>query len=414
MNHNPPPRRPSNTPQRPSPYGAGQPPRRTPSGGAPRPSRPLIHPARTARRRRQRKVVVAIFALIILLICLVIGLIFSELAVAIGTLNERTGKDKNKDRTDAVTTTAPDGTGDPTGTSDVSDPSGMAMTVLQKPSSDTAIGELLLVDRDHAYVFPSSISNIINLFDNRPYVTDANGQYVTDEDGDRIRTFKVRNSNQSLDRVAFEALCAMAADFYDEYQTGDLLVTWGYRSLKDQQDLYQLYVQDYPGYSDSQIKQQLLTQVDTPGYSEHHLGTCVDFKLYTDDGITYSLDEEPGYLSWLTEHCHRYGFILRYPTDKATLTNVGYDPHHFRYVGIPHAYYMMQNGLCLEEYLELLRTTTEARGEHLAFTADDGKSYEVYYVSADGDTTDIPVPAALPYTVSGDNMDGFIVTVTMD
>ena len=248
----------------------------------------------------------------------------------------------------------------------------------------------------------------------RPYVTNADGTYVTNSNGNKIRAFKVRNSNQSLDRTALEALSAMAQDFYAEYQTGDLLVTWGYRSYEDQKTLYDLYVKDYPGYSDAQIKQLLLTQVDTPGYSEHHLGTSVDLKLYTDDQITYSLDEEPGYLSWLTENCWKYGFILRYPADKASITGVGYDPHHFRYVEVPHAYYMSQNGLCLEQYLEELRTTTSPNGEHLSFTVDGGASYEVYYVGANASVVDIPVPADLPYTVSGDNMNGFIVTVTID
>lgn len=423
MNQNPPPRRPNNTPprgQRPANTGLGQPVRRTSTSGAPgtqrpaapRPApqqpRPLIHPARTARRRRQRTVILTIFVVIILLICMLIGLIFSELAVAIGTLNERTGKDKNKDknRDNEITTTDPNAAVDPDGTSDVSDPVGMSMTTIQKAKEDVAVGNLLLINRDNAYVFPASVSNIVNLFDNRPY--------VTLEDGTKVRTFQLRNSNLSLDRTALELLNQMLEDFMVEYQCPDMLVTWAYRSYEDQQDLYEQYVADYPGYSNAQIKQLLLTQVDAPGYSEHHLGTSIDLKLLTANDITYTLADEPGYLSWLTENCWKYGFILRYPADKASITGVGYDPHHFRYVEVPHAYYMSQNGLCLEQYLEELRTTTSPNGEHLSFTVDGGASYEVYYVGASGNVVDIPVPADLPYTVSGDNMNGFIVTVTMN
>ena len=81
---------------------------------------------------------------------------------------------------------------------------------------------------------------------------------------------------------------------------------------------------------------------------------------------------------------------------------------------IPHAYYMTENGLCLEEYLDELATTTSPDGTHLTIEVDGGSTYEVYYVKASGGTTEVPVPADYPYTVSGDNMNGFIVTVTMD
>ena len=348
----------------------------------------------------------SIFVVIILLICLLIGLIFSELATAIGTLVDRTASDKpDKGKTTTVATdvTGDNSTSEGTGTSA---PSAMAMTTVQMAKKEISTGMLQLVGPEHPYVFPASISNIVNLFDNRPY--------VTLEDGTKTRAYKVRNSNQSLDRTALDALNHMLEAFYNEYKVTDLLVTWAYRSLKDQEDLYALYVKDYPGYSDAQIKQLLLDQVDTPGYSEHHLGTCVDLKLYTDSGVTYALDENPGYLSWLTENCWKYGFILRYPTEKAAVTGISYDPHHFRFVEVPHAYYMMSNGLCLEEYLEELRETTAADGDHLKIEVDGGASYEVYYVKANGGTVDIPVPTDYPYTVSGDNQSGFIVTVTMD
>lgn len=52
-------------------------------------------------------------------------------------------------------------------------------------------------------------------------------------------------------------------------------------------------------------------------------------------------------------------------------------------------------------------------GEHLRITDYDGKIYEVYYYAASEDfaTTMVPVPADLKYTVSGNNVDGFIITV---
>ena len=57
-------------------------------------------------------------------------------------------------------------------------------------------------------------------------------------------------------------------------------------------------------------------------------------------------------LDWLTEHCAEYGFILRYPALKESVTGWN-EPYHFRYVGTTAAEYIMERGLCLEEFIEL-------------------------------------------------------------
>ena len=58
---------------------------------------------------------------------------------------------------------------------------------------------------------------------------------------------------------------------------------------------------------------------------------------------------------WMREHCQDYGFILRFPEGKESITGVMYEPWHFRYVGEPAAKYIMENGLCLEEFIELYK-----------------------------------------------------------
>lgn len=55
---------------------------------------------------------------------------------------------------------------------------------------------------------------------------------------------------------------------------------------------------------------------------------------------------------WLSEHCHEYGFILRFPKGKEDSTGVIYEPWHYRYVGEEAAAYVHKNGITLEEYLE--------------------------------------------------------------
>ena len=218
---------------------AGDPVRRpgTPTG-APRPTapqtpptqnRPLIHPARAARRRRRNQVITAILVTVALTVCLLVGLIFSELATAIGIMVERKGTDKPDRNKDTLQTTDETGDAVTDGNHDsaATDPVGMAMTTLQKSKSDVAVGNLLLINQENAYVFPDHTpSTLVNIFDSRPYVTLDNGQ--------KLRAYKVRNGNQVLDRFALEALNHMIEAFYNEYKNTDMLVTWAHRTMAEQ------------------------------------------------------------------------------------------------------------------------------------------------------------------------------------
>lgn len=93
--------------------------------------------------------------------------------------------------------------------------------------------------------------------------------------------------------------------------------------------------------------------VAPPGQSEHETGLAVDITdqyciPYTSETIS------PNMLSWLVKHCAEYGFIQRYPAGKDNIT--GYrETYHFRYVGRDAAAYIMDNGLCLEEFLALYK-----------------------------------------------------------
>ena len=58
--------------------------------------------------------------------------------------------------------------------------------------------------------------------------------------------------------------------------------------------------------------------------------------------------------TWLAQHAYQYGFILRYPADKTSLTGIDYEPWHYRYVGENAAKAIFTQGLCLEEYIETL------------------------------------------------------------
>ena len=84
------------------------------------------------------------------------------------------------------------------------------------------------------------------------------------------------------------------------------------------------------------------------------------------------------------------------------MTGIAYEAWHFRYVGVPHAWYMQENGLCLEEYLQLLREKA-SEAAPLRFTCQ-AIAYAVYAAASP--------PAGGAADCSADNLGGYIVTVT--
>ena len=144
----------------------------------------------------------------------------------------------------------------------------------------------------------------------------------------------------------------------DAKQQGVILaVLSGYRPPQRSEYLLTQKVNELiqQGYSKQQAQEEAEKLVAKPGESEHNAGLSVDLvtsKYYAgDDGLVEELEQYPEY-QWLYKHCANYGFILRYPKDKTEITQYDYEPWHFRYVGKEHAKIIMENGLCLEEYLQ--------------------------------------------------------------
>ena len=128
-----------------------------------------------------------------------------------------------------------------------------------------------------------------------------------------------------------------------------------YRTHSDQVWLFNRKVNQYlsAGYSQADATRLAGTIVAVPGTSEHELGLAFDL---TDDSYR-NLDEaqeNTAVQKWLMENSWRYGFILRYPSDKSEITGIIYEPWHYRYVGKTVAKEIYDSGLCLEEYMEML------------------------------------------------------------
>ena len=88
-----------------------------------------------------------------------------------------------------------------------------------------------------------------------------------------------------------------------------------------------------------------------PGASEHQTGLCIDLvDRYTESLTDFQMD--PAFSAWLNEHVAEYGFIMRYPEDKISVTG-RYEPWHIRYVGEEAAQFMTEHNLALEEFVTL-------------------------------------------------------------
>ena len=125
-------------------------------------------------------------------------------------------------------------------------------------------------------------------------------------------------------------------------------ISSSYRTADKQQEILDDKQADYEneGNSPEDAKELAEAWVALPGTSEHQLGIAVD--ITSADREAQSPDV---IWQWLEEHCSEYGFIVRYPQDKSEITGVINEPWHFRYVGQETAKEIMEQGVCLEEYL---------------------------------------------------------------
>jgi D-alanyl-D-alanine carboxypeptidase len=126
-----------------------------------------------------------------------------------------------------------------------------------------------------------------------------------------------------------------------------LMVSSAYRSVTEQQKLY-----------DSMKKARGAAYADqyvlTPGASEHHTGFAVDI---TDASAACKKDSDdcilsPATAAWLEENAPDFGFIIRYPSGKESITGISHEPWHLRYIGVVLARQLTTAGLTLDEFIE--------------------------------------------------------------
>lgn len=103
------------------------------------------------------------------------------------------------------------------------------------------------------------------------------------------------------------------------------------------------------GCSYTEARELAKQYIEEPGTSDHQTGMAIDITDGKHEVSDYS-EMDPEFFAWLDEHCAEFGFIKRYPSEKKGITGRD-EPCHYRYVGIAAAEFIMQNGLCLEEFV---------------------------------------------------------------
>lgn len=227
-------------------------------------------------------------------------------------------------------------------------------------------GNLLLVNKEYPVHQESIKSDVVNLFTHK----------------ELIKGYGLLNSDIKLSEdvaLKFSEMTAAA----EKEGVHHFIISSGFRDFNQQSELYQEMGSDY---------------ALPAGYSEHNLGLSIDI------GSTQMKMSEAPEGKWIEKNAWKYGFILRYPKDKTAVTGIQYEPWHIRYVGLPHSAIMKEKNFALEEYMDYLKE------EKNISTSVNGEKYEIFFYPVTKNTT-IHVPANLRYEISGNNMDGVIVTL---
>ncbi len=253
------------------------------------------------------------------------------------------------------------------------------VTTVHMQTDDVNKGTLILVNATNKYKFSEEI-NLVTVYSQK-----------TDKYGVKDTLIKVQD-------YVMEPLNRMLDDFYKEHKNKTLNIISCHRTFEYQENLLNEKTKEVGAA-------EAATWVAQPGASEHHTGLAMDFSIYNSKSKTGASYDGSGDFEWIKKNCHKYGFIVRFDEAKKDITGISNEPWHFRYIGLPHSALVSEKGFCYEEYIDYLRQFPY-EGEHLTANVE-GKNYEIFFTNK----TDIKVPKNSVYNISGNNVDGFIVTI---
>jgi len=152
------------------------------------------------------------------------------------------------------------------------------------------------------------------------------------------------NFNPGDRAIRTEAFAQMQADAAEAGIT--LVDSSGYRSYYDQEVVFNRYVA-------KDGEEEANRYSARPGYSEHQTGFVSDIGGKDPNKRIETTFDDTEEAKWLAANAHKYGFIMRYPPGKESVTGYIHESWHYRYIG-EIATKVYESGLTLEEYLGLV------------------------------------------------------------
>ncbi|MCR5457551.1 MAG: D-alanyl-D-alanine carboxypeptidase family protein [Clostridiales bacterium] len=345
------------------------------------------HPKKSKKKFKPNKEgMIALIELVLIILAVVLIIV-----MVIHAINNASHQSETTDKGSTQTTTLAE-------TTETTTPAPSWMKNYKQISVDSTLrfeGYQVLVNENNKFTFPDSMvkgSSLADLYESRDtyYVLpQAKGYYI----------------NKNIVSYIQQVCSALKQEFSDYYANNKVMVRYAYRTYEDQEKIA-----------------SSVSGASSAGCSDYHTGLSLFFYVYTSDGKIAELPTLQA--EWLDENACKYGFVVRFESDKKEITGLTAEPGHVRFVDVVAATVMTRENLCLEEYVDMVKTHTEEPYECTV----DRRDYYIYYVPAD--TTSTKTQISVPengkqvdsfisqsgitsgmYTISGDNSSGFIVII---
>ncbi|RDY27723.1 D-alanyl-D-alanine carboxypeptidase family protein [Romboutsia weinsteinii] len=250
--------------------------------------------------------------------------------------------------------------------------------IVKLRKEDIYNGSLILVNKNHKFL--GSNLDLIEVDDTYLYKYDQSPMYVS----------------KLMDNSLKELIDAINGQ-------QKMVAVSGYRSKDEQREIYDKSIFE----NGIEFTRKYVAR---PMESEHQTGLAIDLGEVVEN-IDFICPSFPdiGICKEFKDLAKSYGFVMRYSYDKEDITGISEEKWHFRYVGRPHAEIMDKYNFCLEEYMDFIVDFTF--DNRYLFTTDKQEKVQVYYIEGKGDNTEIKIDSNKKYSVSGNNINGFIVTV---
>ena len=278
----------------------------------------------------------------------------------------------------------------------------------------------LIKESKYNYSILNEVKELINLKDNKEYIT----LKLTNEELYSGSLILVNKDNKFRQRIV--NILPLDNDYFEIYRKRPmyinelmvkpllnliddidgkkkLVAVSGYRSEEEQRRIYKESILE----NGLEFTKKYVAK---PRQSEHQTGLAIDLGEVVEN-IDFICPSFPnhGICKEFKELAQDYGFIMRYKKDKEKITNISEEVWHFRYVGSPHARIMNEKNFCLEEYIDYLKNFKYKRNSLKLI--DNGYKVEIFYVEKLDKITEVKFMKNKRYDVSGNNVDGFIVTL---